>query len=83
MLHVLNGDCTAEAFAEMRTAAERRLVWRDILIEGPLGAEVLDGRQDRIAAVGIDHCVGGVHLDSRAGPLWRWDDERRRLLHER
>jgi hypothetical protein len=39
------------------------------------GREVLNGRRDRIAAVGIDRWLGGVHL--RAGsPLWRWDDAR-------
>ncbi len=39
MLHVLNGDGAAETFAAERPAAEPRLVWRDILMDGPLGDE--------------------------------------------
>lgn len=35
MLHILNGDATATVFAESGLPGER-LVWRDILIEGPV-----------------------------------------------
>jgi len=118
MLHVLNGDCAAEAFAEVRPAAEPRLVWRDILMEGPLGDELRgDGlaharaaylerhfgidegqyaEEVRQAEAGLDDgarheevvlwfeedlfCyVNLLYRDSRAGPVWRWDDEGRRL----
>jgi Domain of unknown function (DUF1835) len=37
VLHVLNGDATATVFAEAGVAGER-LVWRDILVEGPVPA---------------------------------------------
>jgi hypothetical protein len=37
VLHVLNGDATASVFADAGIAGER-LVWRDILVEGPVPA---------------------------------------------
>jgi hypothetical protein len=37
VLHILNGDATATVFADAGVAGER-LVWRDILVEGPLPA---------------------------------------------
>ena len=37
MLHVLNGDATAAVFAGASLTGER-LVWRDILVEGPVAA---------------------------------------------
>jgi hypothetical protein len=36
-----------------------------------LGRDVLDGKADRVEAVGIDAWLGGTHLGS--GPDWRWD----------
>jgi hypothetical protein len=36
------------------------------------GRAVFEGRQDRVAACGIDRWLGGVHLQGR-GPVWRWD----------
>ena len=39
MLHVLNGDATATVFAGAGLPGER-LVWRDILVEGPVAADV-------------------------------------------
>jgi hypothetical protein len=36
------------------------------------GRAVLEGRQDRVVACGIDRWFGGVHLEGR-GPVWRWD----------
>lgn len=41
------------------------------------GREVLTGRRDRVAC-GIDRWLGGAHLQSGA-PIWRWDDEQRRI----
>jgi hypothetical protein len=37
------------------------------------GRSVLSGKQDRVAACGIDRWLGGVHLQS-VGRIWRWDD---------
>jgi hypothetical protein len=42
------------------------------------GRAVLAGRQDRVAACGIDRWLGGVHVSSDTD-LWRWDDTRRRI----
>jgi hypothetical protein len=59
MLHVLNGDATAVVFAETGLGGER-LVWRDILVEGPVGDGAatppsLAGRAAYLAALlGID-----------------------------
>jgi RNA polymerase sigma factor (sigma-70 family) len=39
------------------------------------GRSVLAGRQDRVAACGIDLWLGGVHLQS-GGRIWRWNDTR-------
>ena len=43
------------------------------------GRAVLEGRQDRIAACGIDRWLGGVHLQSDAGNVWRWDPARQKI----
>ncbi|HEY0038717.1 MAG TPA: hypothetical protein VGB66_18600 [Longimicrobium sp.] len=43
-----------------------------------LGRDVLAGRADRIAAIGIDRWLGGVHLEGRAVP-WRWDEASGRI----
>jgi hypothetical protein len=43
------------------------------------GADVLAGRADRVALIGFDRWLGGLHL--RAGDaLWRWDGERGGLV---
>jgi hypothetical protein len=42
------------------------------------GRSVLSGRQDRVAACGIDRWLGGVHLQS-GGRIWRWDDTVQRI----
>jgi Domain of unknown function (DUF1835) len=42
------------------------------------GRAVLDGRDDRVAAVGIDRWLGGVHLASPAP--WRWDRDTDRVV---
>jgi hypothetical protein len=39
------------------------------------GEAVLAGRADRVALIGFDRWIGGLHV--RAGEaLWRWDAER-------
>ena len=37
------------------------------------GRAVLAGDVDRVAAIGIDRWLGGVHLEGR-GPVWRFDE---------
>jgi hypothetical protein len=55
VLHILNGDATADVFDAVG-APGTRLVWRDILVEGPLGAEgTAEARARYLAArFGID-----------------------------
>jgi hypothetical protein len=43
------------------------------------GATVLDGRADRVALIGFDRWLGGLHLRAEDG-LWRWDAERGGLV---
>jgi hypothetical protein len=40
------------------------------------GEAVLAGRADRVALIGFDRWIGGLHVHAD-GPLWRWDAERR------
>ena len=42
------------------------------------GAAVLAGRADRVALVGFDRWLGGLHVHA-GGPLWRWDHARAEL----
>jgi hypothetical protein len=42
------------------------------------GHAVLAGTEDRVAAVGIDRWLGGVHV--RGPDPWRWDRETRRVV---
>jgi len=44
-----------------------------------VGRAVLAGERDRVEACGIDRWLGGVHLHGSDG-IWRWDDERRRII---
>ena len=51
--------------------------------DGPLlltedGEAVLAGRADRVALLGFDRWLGGLHVRAD-GPLWRWDSERATL----
>ena len=39
------------------------------------GRDVLDGRADRVALLGFDRWIGGLHVRAE-GPLWRWDHVR-------
>jgi hypothetical protein len=41
------------------------------------GRAALGGHLDRVTC-GLDRWLGGVHLQS-GGPMWRWDEERRRV----
>src|SRR5262245_59136480 len=43
------------------------------------GRAVLEGRADRIKALGIDRWLGGVHLRGHSVP-WRWDTEAQRIV---
>jgi len=43
------------------------------------GRDVLHGRRDRMATIGIDRWLGGVHLQAGAD-LWRGDDTRRAIM---
>jgi DNA-binding transcriptional MerR regulator len=42
------------------------------------GEQVLAGRADRVALLGLDRWVGGTHL--AAGSVWRWDPAAGRLI---
>jgi uncharacterized protein DUF1835 len=44
-----------------------------------IGARVLAGEKDFIAAGGIDLWLGGVHLSDKTS-LWRWDEQRMSLM---
>jgi hypothetical protein len=43
---------------------------------------VLSGEADRLALIGIDRWIGGVHL-SGDRPGWRWDEGTENLVHDR
>ena len=43
------------------------------------GADVLAGRDDRVALIGFDRWLGGLRL-SADDALWRWDRERGALV---
>jgi hypothetical protein len=43
------------------------------------GRDVIEGRADRVALLGIDRWLGGVHLKGRKVP-WRWDEATQRLV---
>jgi hypothetical protein len=82
MLHVLNGDATATVFAEAGVAGEQ-LVWRDILVEGPVTAvdatpAALDTRAgylaERLSIARADY-VRGVAEQTRALEAGRSHDE--------
>lgn len=59
------------------TAKPRAIPSRRAVVTS-VGAAVLSGTQDRIAACGIDRWLGGVHLQSGAA-IWRWDPMRQRI----
>lgn len=43
------------------------------------GTDLLQHRADRVAVNGLDRWLGGVHLKSGTGKLWRWDQADDRL----
>jgi hypothetical protein len=45
------------------------------------GRRVLSGEADRLALIGIDRWIGGVHL-SGARPAWRWDEGTENLVRD-
>ncbi len=55
-------------------------MYGDVIELTPDGGGVLKGELDRIALCGIDRWLGGVYL-SGAGPMWRWDTDRRVLRY--
>lgn len=58
---------------------ERSDFWRAELELTEEGARVLEGEADRIALLGIDRWLGGVHLRGRSVPF-RWDGLARRVV---
>ncbi len=53
--------------------------WRGTVNATDAGREALAGRRDRVAC-GLDKWLGGVHLQSAGGAIWRWDDRQRRVV---
>lgn len=45
------------------------------------GRDVLSDRDDWVKLNGIDRWLGGVHLYGAESP-WRWDEQRRQLVHQ-
>jgi hypothetical protein len=76
VLHVLNGDATATVFAEAGVAGER-LVWRDILVEGPVTLP-LSARAAHLAQaleIAADAYVQGVEAQTARLAAARDHDE--------
>ena len=65
---------SAEALLDVRLESARGgALPRGYLSLTETGRKVLAGELDRVAAIGIDRWLGGVHLAGR-GPMWRFDD---------
>jgi hypothetical protein len=45
----------------------------------PLGRDVLEGKKDAVATIGIDRWWGGTHLHND-GKVWRWDEAEQNLV---
>lgn len=77
------GDSTfysyLEALGPLVTIGEADELHRRNVALTDLGLDVLAGRADRIAAVGIDRWLGGVHLTGRS-VAWRWDEAAGRIV---
>jgi uncharacterized protein DUF1835 len=71
----LAGDLGALASGDAALVAREETTWR----LSDAGRAALAGRRDRVATLGIDRWLGGVHLFGR-GPLWRWDAARGSLV---
>jgi hypothetical protein len=64
----------------MQSADSSREWFRTTVATTPAGRAVLRGDQDRVSLCGIeDRWLGGVQLRNDA-TLWRWDDERQRII---
>ncbi|HEY0024940.1 MAG TPA: hypothetical protein VGB24_18645 [Longimicrobium sp.] len=78
------GDSTFFSYLEdlgpLVTIGEADDVHRRPVALTDLGRDVLAGRADRVAAIGIDRWLGGVHLQGRDVP-WRWDEAAGRIEH--
>jgi hypothetical protein len=73
------------ALVSIEARAERPLhepstreYWEQRLSPTAIGRRVHGGEIDRVAAVGVDRWLGGVHLSGRR-VAWRWDEDRQRL----
>ncbi|HEY7770336.1 DUF1835 domain-containing protein [Longimicrobium sp.] len=71
------GDSTFYSYLEdlgpLVTIGGATEIHRRIVTLTELGRDVLAGRADRVAAIGIDRWLGGVHLSGVEVP-WRWDE---------
>lgn len=73
------GDATAfERLDELAAGPQPLVTAGDEPALTAAGADVLAGRADRVALIGFDRWLGGLHLRAEAG-LWRWDAERSAL----
>lgn len=52
--------------------------WKRAVSLTAAGRAVLAGERDRVDLCGLDRWFGGVHLEP-GSPMWRWDDESRRI----
>jgi RNA polymerase sigma factor (sigma-70 family) len=61
------------------TRRDGERLFRGVVEITDAGCEVLKGTRDRVALLGFDRWLGGVHLQSGAA-IWRWDDEQQRVV---
>lgn len=85
------GDAQAHAYLRAAATGEAPLCFADdpralddagsdaVWALTPLGLDVLAGRNDAVAARGVDTWLGGVELSGAATP-WRWDEPRGALI---
>lgn len=77
------GDSTFYSYLEdlgpLLTIGEGDEIHRRLVTLTDLGRDVLAGRADRVAAIGVDRWLGGVHLQGREVE-WRWDDPSERIV---
>jgi hypothetical protein len=74
------GDETAfERLDELAGGPQPLITTAGGLALSAAGADVVAGRADRVALIGFDRWVGGLHLRGGNG-LWRWDGERGALV---
>jgi hypothetical protein len=77
------GDSTFFSYLEdlgpLLTIGEADEIHRRPVALTDLGRDVLAGRADRVATIGLDRWLGGVHLHGRTAP-WRWDETSGRIV---